>query len=73
MSRTNPTPYQQAELRVACAYCGAHAGEWCRTGGHAAPAMHSRRYWAVWEIAEPIITDYEMRRAAPPEDQEGQR
>lgn len=55
MSRTNPEPLQAAALHLACGYCGAQPGAWCRArSGRAARWLHGAREHvvrAVWRFA----------------------
>jgi hypothetical protein len=65
MSRTKPTPIEQAQLAVVCHTCKADVSEWCRSGidqfGH---DLHVNRYWRIWPIVRPLVEDYEQRLAA---------
>lgn len=55
MSRTSPEPLQAAALRLACDYCGAQPGAWCRArSGRAARWLHEARervVRTVWRFA----------------------
>jgi hypothetical protein len=50
VSKRNPTPVEEAELKHRCPYCGAKTGEWCiqkRTLSVPAGFLHTERFNAA--------------------------